>query len=443
MISTSYKRNPRSNNSARVSFYIQIIFLAWFVIIMQENALAADEAPTPTIRNPGTQLLDSQKKFRRLKQGIEDHKFRIRESRNKEKSLLSELESIDQNLRKGKQKLTELKSDLQQQGKLIEQKQQELESITLEKERSSSHVEKRLAAYYRMGKIGVMNVFFSASTLPDLLNFNEQFQHLLQYDRHVFAGYRIMIAELSQSHDALLREKEQLETIIRRVEDQEEQLADSRLDRMDLLTRVNTEKKLYQRALEELEEATKQLTAKLQKLKKSSPSPVSNRQVKTSGKESAKKKRPSTWLSFDSLKGRLDPPVPGTVVTYFGKNTKGKFGITTYENGINIKTKAGTEIKAIYNGKVAYAGTLRGYGKIIIIDHGGQYYSLMSNAENFLPQEGDTLQKGEVIGIMRDNNEGLLTEGLHFEIRHGTEPENPLHWINNAKLKILATKKPK
>jgi septal ring factor EnvC (AmiA/AmiB activator) len=135
------------------------------------------------------------------------------------------------------------------------------------------------------------------------------------------------------------------------------------------------------------------------------------------------------------MRGRLIPPARGAVTTFFGKNTKGKFGITTYADGINIKTLAGSEIYAIYSGKVVYAGQLKGYGNLIIIDHGDQYYSLISRAAELYKKEGDIVSTGEVIGVMDDQG-GLLGEGLHFEIRYGTEPEDPLKWVNNRLLKI-------
>ena len=138
------------------------------------------------------------------------------------------------------------------------------------------------------------------------------------------------------------------------------------------------------------------------------------------------------------MRGRLTPPVRGSVTTYFGKNSKGKFGITTYADGIDIKALSGTEIYAIFKGKVVYAGQLKGYGNLIIIDHGEQYYSLISRAAELYKKEGDIVTTGEVIGVMGDHG-GLLGEGLHFEIRYGTEPENPLKWVNKRLLKINST----
>ena len=387
-----------------------------------------------------SQLLDQQKKIYRLNKGIEGHKTRVKDTRQKETSLLTELDKINRRLREERDKLAGLKKNLANQEKLIVQKKNEMGQAYIEKETAKAHVQKRLNAYYRMGPVGMMNVLFSSNTLPDMLNAREYFQHIIQHDQQVINDYREKIEQLAEAQQALTHERAQLLVVIAKVKEQEKRLQDTREDRMALLKRVKTEKKLYQLALAELRGAAEQLSNTLQALEEKHAAQV----AKAEEEEklllgSPKKKRPGSQYGFSAQKGQLDPPVSGTVTTYFGKNTQGRFGITTYANGIDIKTAPGTEITAVYDGKVVYAGTLRGYGNLIIIDHGQQYYSLVSRAAELFKKEGDPVQAGEVIGTMSDQD-GLLSEGLHFEIRHGTEPENPLHWLNNGKLKIKAAR---
>lgn len=422
--------------------FIWQTYIGACLIVFLMAATAMGKAGTLTsnaIENLESKLLDQQKKIHRLKKGIEGHKSRVRTTREKEISLLTELENVERRLQNERNKLIELKQNLIDQEKHIQQKQQEKNQVLKEKEATKGHVEKRLNAYYRMGPIGVINVIFSTATLPDLLNFREYFQHLLQYDQQVIENYRSKITNLTQAQNALQQEKNRLVSMIREIKNQEKRLVATRKDKVALLARVNTEKKLYQRALKEIEEAAEQLTSTLEKLKKQT---TENKKIAKKRLQSPKKRRPEGHSGFASHKGRLNPPVPGTVTTYFGRNTKGKFGITTYAKGIDIKTTPEANIKAIYDGKVVYAEILRGYGNLIIIDHGEQYYSLISRAGELYKKEGDSVNTGEIIGIMSDQS-GLISEGLHFEIRHGTEPENPLHWINNAKLKIKTARKRK
>lgn len=418
-------------------FIRHISFCSCLIVCLLNGSAWATETgfPDSSIDSLESRLLEQQKKIHRLKKGIEGQKARVKTTREKEISLLTELENIDRRIQDDRKKLADLKNKLVDQEKLIQQKQQEKDQVSQEKEAMKGHVEKRLNAYYRMGSIGVMNVIFSRTNLPDLLNFREYFQHLLQYDQQVISDYRSRINNLTQAQNDLQHEKKRLVSVITEIKTQEKRLLKTREDRMALLQRVNTEKKLYQRALQEIEEAAEQLAGRLEKLKKET---AKSQKATEERLQSSKKRRPQNPTAFAAQKGRLDPPAPGTVTTYFGRNAKGKFGISTYANGIDIKTDPGTDIKAIYEGKVVYAGMLRGYGNLIIIDHGQQYYSLLSRAAELYKKEGDQVNTGEPVGIMSDQF-GLLSEGLHFEIRHGTEPENPLHWLNNAKLKIKAT----
>lgn len=407
------------------------------LLLPADPAQGADNDPAAAIER---RLDEQQKKMERLQRGLEGQRVRVKETRQKEESLLSEMESLESKLRQERGRLKEMQTDLGRHETLIAEKQAELETAKSAKEGVRLHIQQRLAAFYRMGPTGALNVLFARESLPDLLNFDEYFRRLIQYDREAVSEYREKITQLAEAQNALEEEKKTLVATIAGVKEQEQQLAETRTQRAKLLNRVKTEKKLYQRALEEIEEAAQQLDVTMEKLKREA-----TERKKAAPKESrtaAGKKQPLPAGSgeFAASKGRLDPPITGAVTTQFGANNKGKFGIATMQNGIDIKAEPGTQVRAIHGGKVAYAGVLRGYGTIIIIDHGDHYFSLMSRVAELHKKVGDAVGRGEVVATMSDQ-EGLVGEGLHFEIRHGTTPENPLHWVNNAKLKITATRR--
>jgi septal ring factor EnvC (AmiA/AmiB activator) len=377
-------------------------------------------------------LAEQQKKIKRIGEEIDDHRELIRESRTKEINLLGQLEILDQALKDGQNHLAALRRKTGEKEDLIKAKSEELLLVSAAKEKTKEHVKKRLAAYYRMGDIGIINVTFSTMKLPDLLNFKEYFLTLINYDRRVIDDYRQTIESLVRIREELQTEKEELQQAILAIKEQEKQLTEVRQERMALLARVNTEKRLYQRALTEMEDASNRLNQTMAGLREKLTLTKQNQERAFA---SPKKRRPGSSAGFATMKGRLQPPARGAVTTLFGKNSQGRFGLATYADGIDIKTLAGAEITAIYDGKVVYSGQLRGYGNLLIINHGQQYYSLISRAAEFYKDEGDEVRTGEVIGIMNDQG-GLLGEGLHFEIRRGTEPENPLDWVNRSLLNL-------
>ncbi|MEW6595834.1 MAG: peptidoglycan DD-metalloendopeptidase family protein [Thermodesulfobacteriota bacterium] len=395
-------------------------------------APAADAESTAIERR----LSEQQKRMERLQQGLTGQRARVQETRRKEESLLAEMESLEAKLRQERARLRSMQADLGRHEQLIAEKQAELEIARAAKEGSRFHVQQRLAAFYRLGPTGVFNILFARESLPDLLNFDEYFRRLIRHDQEAFSEYRARISQLAAAQDALEEGKKELVATIAGVKEQEQNLAETRARRAGLLNRVKTEKKLYQRALEEIEEASQQLNVTMEKLKREATERKKSAPPRDSP-TAGKKAPPPAGSSFAAGKGRFDPPVSGTVTTQFGASSKGKFGITTVQNGIDIRTEPGAQVRAIHGGKVVYAGTLRGYGAIVIIDHGDHYFSLMSRLGELHKKEGDLVSRGEVVATMSDQ-EGLVGEGLHFEIRRGTTPENPLHWVNNAKLKITA-----
>lgn len=380
-------------------------------------------------------LGEQQKKMERLQQGLEGQRARVKETRQKEEGLLAEMESLESKLRQERGRLKEMQGDLARHEKMIAEKELELETARAAKEGGRAHIQERLAAFYRMGPLGALNVLFARESLPDLLNFDEYFRCLIRYDREAVSEYRSKILQLAEAQRGLEEGKKNLVDTIAAVKSQEEQLAATKGQRAALLNRVKTEKKLYQRALEEIEEAAQQLNTTMEKLKREAAE-----RKKPPTREATGRKAPAAGSGFAASRGRLDPPVGGTVTTKFGANSKGKFGIATVQNGIDIKTAPGSPVRAIYDGKVAYAGVLRGYGTLIIIDHGDHYFSLMSRVAELHKKEGEPVSRGEIVATMSDQEE-LAGEGLHFEIRRGTTPENPLHWVNNAKLRITATRR--
>jgi septal ring factor EnvC (AmiA/AmiB activator) len=204
-------------------------------------------------------LAEQQKKIKRIGEEIDDHRELIRESRTKEINLLGQLEILDQALKDGQNHLAALRRKTGEKEDLIKAKSEELVLVSAAKEKTKEHVKKRLAAYYRMGDIGIINVTFSTMKLPDLLNFKEYFLTLINYDRRVIDDYRQTIESLVRIREELQTEKEELQQAILAIKEQEKQLTEVRQERMALLARVNTEKRLYQRALTEMEDASNRL----------------------------------------------------------------------------------------------------------------------------------------------------------------------------------------
>jgi septal ring factor EnvC (AmiA/AmiB activator) len=128
---------------------------------------------------------------------------------------------------------------------------------------------------------------------------------------------------------------------------------------------------------------------------------------------------------FSRLKGALHLPVAGELMNRFGAPREG--GGVSWK-GLFIRASQGTVVKAIAAGQVVFAEWLRGFGNLVIVDHGEGYMSLYSNNESLYKQVGDRVQPGDAIATV-GNSGGQPDTGLYFEMRHQSRPVNPLIWV--------------
>lgn len=128
--------------------------------------------------------------------------------------------------------------------------------------------------------------------------------------------------------------------------------------------------------------------------------------------------------TFESLRGRMMAPISGTVAARFGaKRTDGPAW-----KGMFIKAPEGSEVHAIGPGRVVYAQWMRGYGNMIIVNHGGEYLSIYGFNETLLKHAGDPVKAGEVIASAGSTG-GHGESGLYFELRHLGKPIDPAGWV--------------
>lgn len=133
----------------------------------------------------------------------------------------------------------------------------------------------------------------------------------------------------------------------------------------------------------------------------------------------------TTGVPFASLKGKLNLPVRGKLMNSFGSQRSGRH--VTWK-GLFIQSPNGSDVKAISAGRVVFADWLRGFGNLMILDHGNSYMSLYGNNETLHKQVGDSIRGGDTIAIV-GNSGGNPDSGLYFELRYRGKPFDPLTWI--------------
>ncbi|OAB56815.1 hypothetical protein AY599_06505 [Leptolyngbya valderiana BDU 20041] len=215
-------------------------------------------------------------------------------------------------------------------------------------------------------------------------------------------------ASLQANRDRLLEERTELERLAARQDANIRRLAEARGVRESALEVIERRVQTNQEQLVELQNDERELARLLDQLAASLADIPPDADVP----------------SIADLRGQLPRPIAGQPRHRFGDRRSGEL---TW-NGWLIPAETGTDVEAIGHGRVAYADWLRGYGLILIIDHGDGFMSLYAHNEALLRDVGDWVNPGEVIASV-GNTGGVETTGLYFELRRNGDPINPARWL--------------
>jgi murein hydrolase activator len=135
-----------------------------------------------------------------------------------------------------------------------------------------------------------------------------------------------------------------------------------------------------------------------------------------------------THSAFGAQKGSLPYPTAGMVEVPFGKVVNPKFNTVTFQKGLDLRARKGAAVIAVADGRVVYAGWLRGYGNLLIVDHGNGYHTLMGHLDRFTRSVGEAVAGGEVVGRVGDSG-SLKGPYLYFELRKNGTAIDPADWL--------------
>ncbi len=231
--------------------------------------------------------------------------------------------------------------------------------------------------------------------------------------RHIEKSLAI-IAKLETVEEGIRQQREKLQSLHRQESANKQKLEKDFRQRKQVLTNLKQEIHSKDKRLAQLVEDEHQLQQLLRSL---------DRELNDilMGEDNG--------LSFARQRGKLVWPVRGEVERLFGKSRHaGKLRW----NGVLIDSRAGDTVYAVARGRVAYADWLRGYGLLMIIDHGDGYMSLYGHNQGLIKEVGDWVEANEAIAVV-GNSGGQDQAALYFEIRHNGKPTNPAYWCRRSR----------
>jgi len=266
----------------------------------------------------------------------------------------------------------------------------------------------RLRTLYRVMRRRPLEVLLSAEDFAALVWRARALEASMSGDLELLRGVQRVAHLQRQSLRELKRLQASLTTRVAFLQEQE-RLARAQHEALEeVVGSLAGEAELARRAVRELEQADAELTQVVRDLKEGPA---------TSG--------------FGALKGRLPRPTRGIVEVGFGKVVNPRFNTVTVQKGLDIRAPAGAPVQAVADGTVVYAGALRGYGNLLIVDHGDGYHTLMAHLASILPQLGASVSAGEVVGEVGDTG-SLKGPYLYFEVRKAGQAVDPALWLAPA-----------
>jgi septal ring factor EnvC (AmiA/AmiB activator) len=361
-----------------------------------------------------SQIEEIKKKAKDIDREIEKGKAKIQKFTHREADIIHRLNQVDLMLNQSRKRIYALGREMTRIEKKIAETTMAIEGLKQQIKASEKYVASRMVALYKLNWLGKFHILASAESLHELLRRKTAIERILTYDQKVIIALvdnqssLKKVQSLQESHRDAKRQR------AAEYQKQIERMANERAERTSLLSRVRKEKSAQLLAIDSLKEAARNLDHKMNDLSTQLAALAPN---EYSGRE-----------PFQTYKGLLKMPVKGKIISLFGKFKNTQFNTLNFRSGIEIQTERGEPIQAVYGGKILYADWFKGYGNMIIIDHGDNYYTVYGHIEEAFKTAGDLVEAGEVMATAGDTG-SINGPKLYFEIRHHGKPLDPTQWL--------------
>jgi murein hydrolase activator len=359
----------------------------------QSPSPAASAAPAPS----------ADERLRKVQERREALEREVARLRREEKSLLGDVERLEVEVRLRGEELREAQLLLQRTNVQLD--------VTLKKVRD---LEKSLAAerpvlaararaLYKLGEVSYLRLLLSVDRPSDIFRGYAFVTALARRDNERIAAFRHDLETLSATKEDLERKTQEALALRVSLERARRNLETDRSRKTELLTEIVGKKETNAAYVKELEEVEDKLRDMLAGLAQGDVS-----------------------VPIAAFRGSLPWPAEGKVRVPFGRRKHPRFDTYTIQNGVEIGAPQEAPVQAVYEGTVVFADRFKGYGLMVVLDHGGKHHTLYAQLADASVQVGDKVAAGQQIGTVGSGIEGA---GLYFEVRFQGRPEDPAEWL--------------
>ncbi|MEE9608300.1 MAG: M23 family metallopeptidase, partial [Myxococcota bacterium] len=267
---------------------------------------------------------------------------------------------------------------------------------------------------YKAGELGAIRVVFAAGDLRDFLARVYALRLLVQRDAELIATHKEQSEALAEAVRRAGQAAVELEEAAARLRERSAQLAGERRAKRLVVARIHESRARERGALIELETAARALEETLAALGDAPQAPAAA----------------EAGPAFASLRGRLPSPVDAPITQEFGRVVDAEFSTETVRKGVVFEAPSGTPVRAVAAGLVRFAGWFRGYGRIVILGHGDDYFTVSGHLAEVGVAVGQRVPPAGAIGTVGDTG-SLSGPRLYFEVRRRGQPLDPRQWLES------------
>ena len=360
---------------------------------------------------------EKKQELQRIKQEMQEKKLKLKRADRRERSILSELEKMDREIQAGSAELADQRRKLREAEAAIAEIEQSNSTASAGLARLKQFYGVRLRALYKMSRTGGYALaVLSSDSFTTAYKRVRYLGIIAERDQRMMTEYNATLEQLASRERDVRERTSDILTRRTAIESKRTSLEVRRRKKSEILGSVKQEKNVYEATLKDLEESSTNLWAMIK---------LAEREKKTVKKPAP---TPKEAQAASSDRNRFPWPVRGQLLTRFGVQRHPQFGTVVYRRGIDIAASVGDEVHVVHDGQVVYADWYKGYGRLVIVDHGEGLYSLYGHLSQLMVGGGDRVSRGQVVGLAGDTG-SLKGSKLYFEVRRNGEAEDPLLWL--------------
>ncbi len=298
--------------------------------------------------------------------------------------------------------------------------------------RQQSLLDRMIRYQYMHGNADALRLMLNGQDVADVERQIHYFGYVSKARAAVITGLKESLATLATLEASARTKLEELAANADAQKKARATLQGERVARQKVFTKIKTDITRNRREIGRLKRDEDRLTKLIDQLAKALAKDREDRKERRADRIQQKGQSVDTEAddsfvgrAFQTLKGKLKLPTRGELQGRFGAQRED--GGVTWK-GLFIRADAGQTVKAVADGRVVYADWLRGFGNLLIVDHGGGYMSLYGNNESLLKQVGERALSGETVASVGSSG-GALESGVYFELRHEGKPFDPMKWV--------------